>query len=686
MDIKSKNRHKLAVAVIILTLAAAAVDLISMYHVYDQMMQEGKEESERSLLLSEDFLEQFIQASWVIYDEEEAEDKETTGYAGLELPYSAPEIAEEYDRFYPYAEYVMENEDGHILAQSTQDMGTDVMKQGFSDYVLVLNLSYDQEGQADVTVRKGPYRADLGREFRKLIHEMETDEYWQEVQAFCPSDREFTFAMTEDNLWSYLNQYFHIGDGGLPDDAVFRILILTLLTAAAACLYPLVKSFHTGEEKIFQAPLEFVFIGAAVVIAAVWMSAGWMIRDSGGMADILDFFVWFAYFALVYWTVENLRHIFLLGPRKYVRESSLLVSRKNDIKKETDKLWSAVVEWKNQILASLAELKLSDVDNKVLLKAVGVNFVFLGLITCLWYFGLILLVLYSVGLFYFLLKSFKDVKGKYDRLLAATNAIADGNLKTEIPEESGMFAPLAESLGKIQEGFGKAVEEEVKSQRMKTELITNVSHDLKTPLTAIITYVDLLKGEQDPEKQKEYIEVLEKKSQRLKVLIEDLFEVSKASTDNVKLEIMDVDVVNLFKQVKLELEDKIQKAGLDFRCSYPEEKLNVRLDSQKTYRIFENLLVNIVKYALPHTRVYVEILREEDTAVIRMKNISEQELKVQGEELTERFVRGDSSRNTEGAGLGLAIVKSFVELQGGKFSIDIDGDLFKAEVRFQNLC
>ena len=182
------------------------------------------------------------------------------------------------------------------------------------------------------------------------------------------------------------------------------------------------------------------------------------------------------------------------------------------------------------------------------------------------------------------------------------------------------------------------------------------------------------------------MEVLEKKSQRLKVLIEDLFEISKAGSGNVKLELMDVDVVNLFKQVKLELEDKIKKADLDFRCSYPEEKLTVRLDSQKTYRIFENLLVNIVKYAMPHTRVFIEILREDDQAVIRMKNISEQELNIQGQELTERFVRGDASRNTEGAGLGLAIVKSFVELQGGEFGIEIDGDLFKTQVRFRDLC
>lgn len=146
---------------------------------------------------------------------------------------------------------------------------------------------------------------------------------------------------------------------------------------------------------------------------------------------------------------------------------------------------------------------------------------------------------------------------------------------------------------------------------MKTELITNVSHDLKTPLTAIITYVNLLKDEKDEEKRKDYIDILERKSMRLKVLIEDLFEISKASSQNVKLNLMNVDIVNLFKQVKFELEDKFEEKGLEFRTTFPEEKVILRLDSQKTYRIFENLLNNIVKYALPGTRVYVEIEKTE---------------------------------------------------------------------------
>ena len=227
-------------------------------------------------------------------------------------------------------------------------------------------------------------------------------------------------------------------------------------------------------------------------------------------------------------------------------------------------------------------------------------------------------------------------------------------------------------MAKIQKGFKKAVDEEVKSQHMKTELITNVSHDLKTPLTAIITYVNLLKIEKDPERQKEYIDVLDRKSLRLKALIEDLFEISKASSNTVTLNIADIDIVNLFKQVKLEMDEKIQEANLEFKMDIPEEKVIVALDGQKTYRIFENLIGNAAKYSMPHTRVYVRIAVEGDEAVVQMKNVSATELDFNPEEITERFVRGDLSRNTEGSGLGLAIVKSFIFTLSGILTISFD--------------
>ena len=693
MDIKLKNRHKLAVVLIILTLLMATANITSYYGLYENQMKEEQENSRQAMLRSEDFLRQFVQASWVIYLEEDRDvswGEEGTGYAGMSLEDVIPSTLQEYDEFYPYLEYVMADGDGDVISQSMAPTGEDLTEGDFSNYTIALNLSYDGNGEADIRVRKGPDRAEIAREFRRVLNGLEAGDYWGEMPSEydipMPANREFTFAMTEGNLWTYLEEHFYYADDLLPGDGQTHIFGLSLLVAAAALLYPLLKSFNTGDEKVFRAPLEVVCIAAVLVITAVCVNVGWMIRRSDGVAGPLDLAVWFLYFAVVYWAAGNLRRIFVLGPIPYFKEYSLLVSQKCGIRKGVKEALETMGRWRKRAMDTLLDLKLSDVNNRMILKVVGLNFVILAVITCFWYYGLILLVIYSAVLFYFLRGYFRDIREKYDRLNIAAAAIANGDLKTEILADTGLFEPVAESLQKIQEGFGKAVEEEVKSQRMKTELITNVSHDLKTPLTAIITYVDLLKKEEDPGKQKEYVEVLEKKSQRLKVLIEDLFEISKAGSGNVKLELMDVDVVNLFKQVKLELEDKIKKADLDFRCSYPEEKLTVRLDSQKTYRIFENLLVNIVKYAMPHTRVFIEILREDDQAVIRMKNISEQELNIQGQELTERFVRGDAARNTEGAGLGLAIVKSFVELQGGEFGIEIDGDLFKTQVRFRDLC
>jgi len=267
--------------------------------------------------------------------------------------------------------------------------------------------------------------------------------------------------------------------------------------------------------------------------------------------------------------------------------------------------------------------------------------------------------------------------------LSVTKEMAEGNLKAEISADLGVFAELGEELKKVQSGFAKAVAEEAKSQNMKTELITNVSHDLKTPLTAIITYVDLLKKEDiTQEERKEYVDTLDKKSQRLKVLIEDLFEVSKASSNNITLYCTGIDLVNLLKQVCLENEDKITDSNLEFRWNLPEKKCVSYLDPNRTYRIMDNLIQNILKYSMPYSRVYIDMEEQEEEYVIRFKNMSAVEMNFDASEITERFVRGDLSRNTEGSGLGLAIAQSFTELQGGKFEVEIDGDLFKVTLRF----
>lgn len=316
---------------------------------------------------------------------------------------------------------------------------------------------------------------------------------------------------------------------------------------------------------------------------------------------------------------------------------------------------------------------------KTIMKIVLWNAVILFGISSLWVGGFALTVVYSLILYFILKKYVSDLQKKYSILLSATNEIAQGNLNVCITEDLGVFEPFKPQVIRIQHGFRNAVEEEVKSQRMKAELITNVSHDLKTPLTAIITYIGLLKDDSiTPQQRQEYLHTLEIKSNRLKVLIEDLFEVSKATSRAVTLNIMDVDIMNLVKQVELEMSDKLAASRLDVRMNLTDERIILPMDSQKTYRIYENLFGNIAKYALPGTRVYINGFRLDDTVVITLKNITAQEINVNPEELTDRFVRGDVSRNTEGSGLGLAIAKSFTELQNGKLVLELDGDLFKA--------
>ncbi len=357
-----------------------------------------------------------------------------------------------------------------------------------------------------------------------------------------------------------------------------------------------------------------------------------------------------------------------LGLWRYIRQRSMIYRFFPFIKGKVVGAYEAV-----------AHMDLTKDANWTIVKLLIANAVILLLISSLWVGGFPVVVVYSVLLYIILRRYVSQLQKRYRILLKAVDEIAEGNLNVSIPEDLGIFEPFREQVFKIQDGLQKAVDTEVKSQRMKVELVTNMSHDLKTPLTAIITYINLLK-EKDitPEQREEYLNTLERKSLRLKSLIEDLFEFSKASSQNITLNIMDLDIMNLLKQVAFEMSDKLGEAGLDVRMNLTEEKVILPLDSQKTYRIYENLFGNIAKYALPGTRVYVNGFRIGDTVIITLKNISAQEITVDSSELTERFVRGDASRNTEGSGLGLAIAKSFMELQGGELALEVDGDLFKA--------
>lgn len=469
---------------------------------------------------------------------------------------------------------------------------------------------------------------------------------------------------------------------------VFLLMILALVL-------PAFKKFEIGRSALCRLnfePLSFIGFGwlcimgegslPASVIAATMdgslkqeiMRADFLPWSADIMVVFINLAFWAVAYGIFYWGITCYRAVFSMGLWRYFKERTWLGRFLRFIKR-----------WCCNALNVFNETDWESRSTKIIGKAVIGNFVILTLISCLWFWGIGALIIYSLVLFFLLRKYWGQMQQKYNTLLNGINRIAEGNLDVVIEEDLGIFNPFKEQLSRIQEGFRKAVAQEVKSERTKSELITNVSHDLKTPLTAIITYVNLLKQENvTDEERASYIRVLDQKSMRLKVLIEDLFEVSKASSGTVTLHPENVDIISLLKQVRFELSDKMEASGIEFRFNLPDEHVVLFLDSQKTYRIFENLMVNITKYGMPGTRAYIQVVREADGYVsISMRNISARELNVSPEELTERFVRGDSSRNTEGSGLGLAIARSFVEVQDGTMKIEVEDDLFRVIIRWK---
>ena len=493
---------------------------------------------------------------------------------------------------------------------------------------------------------------------------------------------------TSDN--TLLNGRALLNGGGYYTVAGGILVILMVLALAL----PAVRSFRLGKSALCRLsfePLSLIGVGWMAVIGEGGMPASLIAATLDGTlkeeilraeflpwtADLavlaINLLFWAVAYGLFFWGIMCYRAIFSMGPWRYFKERTWLGRFLRFIKR-----------WCCNALNVFNETDWDSRSTRILGKAVIGNFIILTLISCLWFWGIGALIIYSCVLFYLLNKYWGQMQKKYRILLDGINQMAEGDLNVEIKEDLGIFNPFKEQLSRIQNGFKKAVAQEMKSERTKSELITNVSHDLKTPLTAIITYVNLLKQENvTEEERRSYIQVLDQKSMRLKVLIEDLFEVSKASSGTVTLHPEHVDIISLLKQVRFELSDKMSASGIEFRFNLPEGRVILYLDS-KTYRIFENLLVNIAKYGMPGTRAYIQVVREPEGYVnISMRNVSAQELNVSPEELTERFVRGDSSRNTEGSGLGLAIARSFVEVQGGSMKIEVEDDLFRVVIRWK---
>ncbi len=704
LDTKLKNSRNPGFIAAFILLALCSVIMLSRYNAMALYLDSMSDNEGQYLESLRGVGNDLAEANYLLYNEYSNET-------------DRGEVLDEYgqrpfDLTKRYMDYeIFDNGDGEALLNRTNETTQNHLQEGTTDYYAFrAKYTFSENGslagiEVDGTSLQPEdeylIEADL------LSDADEIADYSGIGEVSRPVDVTIVYAMTQTNLDAYCDMEQPVGMEvyDLETTTYYHdtLEVICLVIIAAALLMPISRKLDISEKKIFNVPFEVPFITLFLLfitdmrrlpIQVVWLTiSGSLIPGMGhGMelvAMVLNFLMWVIYFGILFWGMTCFRAVVRMKGA-YWRERTVTAKifrhfrKKNKDKVRVKKQREGVIKKIRKFAAKqydeLQHLDFQNKTNRTILKVVLINFAVLFFVCILWLYGWIALVIYSVLLFLFLRKYTTDLQEKYKLLLKSTNQLAEGHLDTPIEGDIGLFNPIQDELKKIQKGFKKAVDEEVKNERMKTELVTNVSHDLRTPLTAIITYTDLLKNEKDEEKRKEYIDVLERKSLRLKVLIEDLFEISKAASKNVVMHYMKVDIVDLLKQVGLENDSKMKEANLDFRWKLPEHKLVMWLDSQKTYRIFENLIVNITKYAMPHTRVYIEMNDRENEVHISMKNVSASELNFNTEEITDRFVRGDVSRNTEGSGLGLAIAKSFVELQHGSLKISTEADLFKADI------
>lgn len=609
--------------------------------------------------------------------------------------------------FKKYMDYQIFDKEGNPLFKENDDQINEALKSNDS-YALKIEYKYGTAGtMSNVTVsgtKLAPEEAyNIEKDLSYYCMDADLEDLIEDEKQ--TDGISIVYGMTDANYDEFISanqeeeEYVEYNYSMFWSSAALFFLGVLLV----AFFLPCIPKVGRYEGKLFHMPFELaVILGISALgigYSAFAELVHWSFENYHPSVNIMwntismlgiNWIIWFCLLGVFFCVAESLRLIFT-DRRNYWKEHTIAGMLIYWVKKNREevqekghllkKAWKDIREFIHHQYEAILQMDLRDKGNKGILRIVILNFLLLLVVKLFSYsIGLIPLIVYSIILFFVMKKVLNGIKKKYQLLLKSTNQLAEGQLDLPIEGDVGIFRPIQDELKKIQSGFKKAVDEEVKNERMKTELVTNVSHDLRTPLTAIITYIDLLKNEKDEEKRKEYTEVLERKSLRLKALIEDLFEMSKAASKTIQMNYMKVDLVGLIRQAELENEEKIREAHLEFRWKLPEEKVVLWLDSEKTYRIFENLIVNITKYAMPHTRVYIEMNERPDDVQIFMKNVSAGELNFNTEEITDRFVRGDSSRNTEGSGLGLAIAKSFAQLQHGNLNITTEADLFKAEI------
>lgn len=469
----------------------------------------------------------------------------------------------------------------------------------------------------------------------------------------------------------------------------FPALVIGVVTAIAAIwlfVHILRRSGRiSGDDTavyltpIDRIPVEILFIvGLAELIVIFAALESMAVSDSRSIAEItsLEYIMVVGCFEGLYllgitWLLSIVRqvkagclwqHSLIRSGYIFCRKLVQTVSRQKNLAAKTAECFAFYLLINGVLILML----ILGVDNSAPLASLG---------------ALLLIIGFNV---YILILQIRKAKGE-ESIREATKALAEGDLEYVAPKMKRLYTEqeIIDNIDHLSDGLHKAIEKSLYDERMKTELITNVSHDIKTPLTSIINYVELIKREEvDNEKVQHYLEVLDKKSQRLKQLTEDLVEVSRISSGNIELERVPIDFGELLRQAMGEFEDKFTEHELKMVERIPEEAHMIFADGRRTFRIMDNLLQNIYKYAMPGTRVYIDLTCENERVRLEIKNISKAPMNIEVSELMERFVRGDQSRTTEGSGLGLSIARDLVRMQDGEFQIYLDGDLFKVVIEF----
>lgn len=579
-------------------------------------------------------------------------------------------------------------------------------KSNLEKYQWIISLSFDENGIVRV---EGNGASKWENVFYNLTFDQMFKDSYEDIfdlNTFSinnPKNMKIYFAVNKNlpdtcHLIGLLNEGYSISES-----LIIYVVFVLILIGLIVLFIPInklknIEPFMT----IKRIKTLFLFI-SYVLIAMIWIymmkviinctyngELAYLLRQEGfsgtvvALVPMINVGGWLVFYSMALYFIYYVKLLFVDGIKKFIIENTFIYSIYNYFKK---KMYEVVkldlASKKNSIIKKIVFISSVLISCLLLVIGVVLEFIYRYSFSFVYYclICFLLMIIFSIMFTLFIKKNIDNIVNDYDTLLEFSGNLAAGEFNNKMEDNLGLFNALKNELNCINDGFKDAVSKEVASQKMKTELISNVSHDLKTPLTSIMSYIDLLKQPNlSKDETNEYITILDKNTKRLKTLIEDLFEVSKVNSGNIQLNPINLNIYSLIQQVLLEYQEQFDDHNLQIKLNTNSDNIICNLDSEKTYRILENLCQNIYKYALENTRIYIDIEANEDNVSVIFKNISANEIKQDGNQLTERFIQGDESRKSEGSGLGLAICKSFVEVQDGKFNVSVDGDLFKAEI------